>query len=226
MEDNLKDQESKKMTSEEKLSEQEVTSEENTDQKGSGENKNASENDTSAKGSEEEANAFAEGELPTQEEAMKALAELQLKLRETQRELEEQKSLAMRLQADFINFRKRKEKEMSDTVRFANEDLLKELLPILDNFDRALEAIDKTDNLAAVKEGIGLVSNNMRRQLGKIGLEPIESKGKEFDVNLHDAITSVPVEEEEKKGIVIDEIEKGYRLKDKVIRFSKVVVGE
>lgn len=184
------------------------------------------EQDPSVEEEGKEKTAFSEETLPDLEAAMKALAELRLELREAKKEAEEQKAIAMRLQADFINFRKRKEKEMSDTVRFANEDLVKELLPVLDNFDRTLDAIEKTDNLAAVKEGIALVSNSMRRQLNKIGLEPIESRGQEFDVNLHDAITSMPVEEEEKKGLVIDEVEKGYKLKEKVIRFSKVVIGE
>lgn len=184
------------------------------------------ETETSAKAEKQKAEESSEESLPNMEAAMKAIAELRLELRKAQKEAGEHKSQALRLQADFINFRKRKEKEMGDTVRFANEDLVKELLPVLDNFDRTLDAIDKTDNLAAVKEGITLVSNSMRRQLNKIGLEPIDSKGKKFDVNVHDAITSIPVEEEKKKGVVIDEVEKGYKLKDKVIRFSKVVVGE
>ena len=158
--------------------------------------------------------------------AMEIIANLQLAIREKDRKLSEEQDINMRLQADFVNFRKRKEKETRDTVRFANEDLLVTLLPILDNFDRTLSAIEKTDNLTAVKDGINLVSNSMIKQLKKIGLEPIESKGKAFDLNLHEAITSIPVEEEEKKGTVIDVVEKGYKLKDKVIRFSKVVIGE
>ncbi|MCI4671124.1 MAG: nucleotide exchange factor GrpE [Bacteroidia bacterium] len=182
--------------------------------------------DSSSKNKKGKEKDISSEDIPNLDAAMKAIAELKLELRETKKEMDEHKSTALRLQADFINFRKRKDKEMGDTVRFANEDLIKELLPVLDNFDRTLDAIEKTDNLAAIKEGITLVSNSMRRQLTKIGLEPIESKGKSFDVNLHDAITSIPVEEEEKKGVVVDEIEKGYKLKDKVIRFSKVVVGE
>jgi len=111
-------------------------------------------------------------------------------------------------------------------VRFANEDLIKNLLPILDNFDRTLDAIEKSDNLAAIKEGISLVDSSMKYQLQKIGLEPIACKGKPFDPALHDAISSLEVEEEEKKGTILDEVERGYVLKDKVIRFSKVIVAE
>jgi molecular chaperone GrpE len=132
----------------------------------------------------------------------------------------------LRLQAEFQNFRKRKERELGEAIRFANADLLLKLLPILDNFERTLDAIDKTDNLAAIKEGISLVDQSMKKQFEKVGLKPIESVGKVFNVELHEAITAVSVDDEGKKGKVIDEVEKGYMLKDKVLRFSKVVVGE
>ncbi len=148
------------------------------------------------------------------------------KLSEALKALTESQEQVMRLSADFDNFRKRKEREMADAIRYANEDVLKQLLPILDNFGRTLGVIEKTDNLAAIKEGITLVDNNMRKQLQKVGLEPIEAIGQPFDLNLHEAISSIPVEEEAKKGLVIDEAEKGYRLRDRVIRFSKVIVGE
>jgi molecular chaperone GrpE len=160
------------------------------------------------------------------DEAMETVAHLQLQLRDTRNQLQQSSEQLLRLQAEFQNFRKRKEKETAQQLRFANEDLLKTLLPILDNFDRTLEAIEKTDNLTAIKEGIQLVDASMKRQLKKTGLEPIESKGKPFDPAFHEAITTVPVDDEAMKGQVIDEIEKGYQLKDRVIRFSKVIVGE
>lgn len=160
------------------------------------------------------------------DDAIQVIADLQAKLRDARVERDDHKDKALRLQADFVNFRKRKEKELADRVRFANQDLLRTLLPVLDNFDRTLDAIEKTDNLTAVKEGIGMVDNSMKKTLSKIGLEPIESTGKEFDSELHEAITSIPVEDEKQKGKVMDTIEKGYKLKDRVIRFAKVVVGE
>lgn len=215
--------------SKEKLNDQELENmDENISNEGEpNQNPESVEKDLKNENVGEDQDGDANEEMPLDiDAAIKAIGELKLELRQAKREVEEHKSQAVRLQAEFINFRKRKEKEMANTIRFANEELVKELLPVLDNFDRTLDAIDKTDNLAAVKEGITLVSNSMRRQLTKIGLEPIDSKGKDFDVNVHDAITTVPVEEEEQKGIVIDEVEKGYKLKDKVIRFSKVVVGE
>ncbi|MEZ4777534.1 MAG: nucleotide exchange factor GrpE [Bacteroidia bacterium] len=162
----------------------------------------------------------------TIDDAIKVIAELQMKLRSAHKEAEDQKDKVLRLQADFDNFRKRKAKEQTDTVRFANQELLLNLLPVLDNFSRTLDAIEKTDNLTAIKEGIGLVDNSMRLQLSKIGLEPIECVGKPFDSEIHEAISSFEVEDESRKGLIIDEVEKGYRYRDKVIRFSKVIVGE
>jgi molecular chaperone GrpE len=179
------------------------------------------ENDTKSTENQDIPDSFA-----SLEDAMKVIAHLQLKLRNANNAVEEGNHKVLRLQADFDNFRKRKAKEMSDNIRFANRDLLVNILPVLDNFDRTLDAIEKTDNLAAIKEGISMVDSSMKRQLTKIGLEPIDAKGKEFDVDLHEAISTVPVDDEEQKGKVIDEIEKGYRFKDRVIRFSKVIVGE
>ncbi len=151
---------------------------------------------------------------------------LKAELAKTQAALKEATDQNLRLNADFINFRKRKEKEMGEVVRFANQELVKQLLPILDNFDRTLQAIEKTDNLAAIKEGIEGVNRNMQRTLEKIGLTPIEAMGTPFNSEIHEAVTSIPVEDEEQKEKVVDEIEKGYKLKDKVVRFSKVIVGE
>ncbi|MDP5169189.1 MAG: nucleotide exchange factor GrpE [Bacteroidia bacterium] len=160
------------------------------------------------------------------DDAIRIIAELQVKMRDTFASFLQQKDLNLRLQADFENFRKRKTKEANDAMRFANQDLIVQLLPVLDNFDRTLDAIEKTDNLAAIKDGIAVVDKSMKHTLQKIGLEPIQSKQKAFDPEVHEAITTVPVAEESQKGIVIDEIEKGYKLKDRVIRVAKVVIGE
>jgi molecular chaperone GrpE len=168
----------------------------------------------------------AESQPESLEAALEQIRALHARLQQQQQETEELKDQVMRLNADFANFRRRKERESADAIRFANQELVLHLLPVLDNFDRTLDAIAKTDNLAAVKEGITLVGHGLNRQLQKIGLEPIESMGKAFDAELHEAISAVPVEEAERKGIVIDVAEKGYRLKDRVIRVCKVIVGE
>ncbi len=160
------------------------------------------------------------------EDALKMIAGLHLTLRDTETELNKQQDLRLRLQADFDNFRKRKNKEMSDSIRFANQELLLQLIPVLDNFDRTLDAIEKTDNLSAIKDGIAVVDKSMKKTFKKIGMEPINSIGKELNPEFHEVITTVPVDEKKKKGVVIDEIEKGYKLKDRVIRVAKVVIGE
>lgn len=151
---------------------------------------------------------------------------LKEELEKTRKEAKGNEEQYLRLQAEFSNFRKRKEKEFSDYVKYANEDLVKQLLPVLDNFERTIDAIDKSDNLTAIKEGINLVNQAFRKQLEKIGLRLIDTKDQRFDVSIHEAITAVTVEEEEKKGSVIDVVEQGYKLNDKVIRFAKVIVGE
>lgn len=160
------------------------------------------------------------------DDALKMIAELHLQLRESTQGLAKAQDMRLRLQADFDNFRKRKTKELSDAIRFANQDLLLQLIPVLDNFDRTLDAIEKTDNLSAVKDGISVVDKSMKKTLKKIGLEPINSIGKELDPELHEVITTVPVDEDKKRGTVIDEVEKGYKLKDRVIRVAKVILGE
>lgn len=140
--------------------------------------------------------------------------------------LEEAEDQNMRLKADFSNFRKRKEKEMADTVVYANASLLKELLPVLDDFERTLTAMEKSDNLAAIKSGIEGVNRNLNRILKKIGMEPIGTeKGDEFDSNVHEAITTVDMGEEF-SGKVFDIMERGYRLRERVLRYARVVVGE
>ncbi|MFK7922921.1 MAG: nucleotide exchange factor GrpE [Bacteroidia bacterium] len=160
------------------------------------------------------------------DDAMKVIASLQQQLKDAQSTLIAKEDQVLRLNADFVNFRNRQKKELGETVRFANQDLLVKLLPVLDDFDRTLKAIEKTDNLSAIKDGISLVNNSMRKRFAKVGLEPIESIGKEFSTELHEAITTIPAPDEAQVGKVVDEVEKGYKLKDKVIRFSKVVVGE
>ena len=154
------------------------------------------------------------------------LSDLELMVIQKETEKAELNDTYLRLAAEFDNFRKRTQKEKALLIEYASESVITALLPVLDDFERTLTAMETTDNLSSLKDGIRLVNENMWRALKKEGLEPIESKGKPFDSEYHDAITSVPVKEEDQKGQVIDEAEKGYRLKDRVIRYSKVIVGE
>jgi molecular chaperone GrpE len=131
----------------------------------------------------------------------------------------------LRLYSEFDNFRKRTLKEKIDLSRTASEDVIKELLPVLDDFDRAMSAMQATDQLEPVKEGIQLIHAKMKAVFASKGLQEIKSMGEEFNTDFHEAITSIPAPTEELKNKVVDEVQKGYMLHDKVIRFSKVVTG-
>ena len=131
----------------------------------------------------------------------------------------------LRLYSEFDNFRKRTMKEKIDLRQTASEDVIKELLPVLDDFDRAMSAMQGTDQIEAVKEGIQLIHAKMKAVFASKGLQEIKSVGENFDTDYHEAITSIPAPSEELKNKVVDEIQKGYKLHDKVIRFSKVVTG-
>ncbi|MCF0210607.1 MAG: nucleotide exchange factor GrpE, partial [Bacteroidales bacterium] len=132
------------------------------------------------------------------------------------------------LYADFENFRKHSNKQRLDLIENAGEDLIKSLLPILDDFDRALQNMAKSEDemVKQMLEGMNLIYKKFYGILEKKGLKPIDAKGKAFDENLHEAVTMFPAPTEEDKGKVIDEVEKGYFLNNKVLRFSKVVVAQ
>ena len=131
----------------------------------------------------------------------------------------------LRLYSEFDNFRKRSLKEKIDLSRTASEGVIIELLPVLDDFDRAISAKATTDNLESVKEGIQLIHAKMKAVFASKGLKEIKSIGENFDTDFHEAITSIPAPSEELKNKVVDEVQKGYLLHDKVIRFSKVITG-
>jgi molecular chaperone GrpE len=140
-------------------------------------------------------------------------------------ELAELKDKYLRLYADFENFRRRTAREKLDLINNANEGLLQALIPVVDDFERAMQSIETTDDIAAVKEGISLIYNKLFKTLENKGLKPMSSKGETFNADLHESVTQFPAPSDDLKGKVIDEIEKGYYLNDKVIRFAKVIVG-
>lgn len=131
----------------------------------------------------------------------------------------------LRLYSDFDNYRKRTSKEKLDMIKFASEDTIKDLLPIIDDYERAMEDIDNQDISDTTKEGLRLIYSKLMNTLTQKGVKPINAKGELFDENIHEAITQIPAQCDEDKGRVIDEITKGYFMFDKVIRFSKVVVA-
>lgn len=138
-------------------------------------------------------------------------------------ELEEQKDKYLRLFAEFDNFRRRTAKERLELVQTAGKDVITALLTVLDDSDRAEKQMQQTDNVEQIREGVQLVFQKLRNILSARGLKEMNSKGEDFDVEKHEAITEIPVPGSE--GKVVDEIEKGYYLNDKIIRFAKVVVG-
>lgn len=132
----------------------------------------------------------------------------------------------MRLYSEFENFRRRTSKEKIELIQTAGADLIKELLPVLDDMERAMESNAKSEDIEAIKEGFQLVHNKFNKILVSKGLQVKEDKGEVFDADVHEAIAKIPAPEENLKGKVVDVVEKGYALNDKVLRYSKVVVGE
>jgi molecular chaperone GrpE len=130
----------------------------------------------------------------------------------------------LRLYSDFENYKKRYQKERIDLIKTAGSDIITSLLPVLDDFERAVNSMEKNTDLNALKEGVLLIQNKLKTILLQRGLTAIDSLNKEFDTDLHEAVTSIPVDDS-KKGLVVDELEKGYLLNEKVLRHAKVVVG-
>lgn len=165
-------------------------------------------------------------------EAEKKSAEIEKKLNETEKHLaEESDKLAkekndyVRLLADFDNYRRRTAQERLDLVSSASEDTIKGLLPILDDFERAIKALEESEDSPVAKEGTQLIYGKLLGYLKSKGLTAIEAAGAKFDTDEHEAVSQFPVQEEDKKGLVFDVIQTGYKLNGKVIRFAKVVVG-
>ena len=145
---------------------------------------------------------------------------------ELKQQVGELKDKYLRVYAEFENFRKRSVREKLDMMKTAAQDTMSVLLPVLDDFDRAKKASDSPDSEEKLTEGLELLYLKIYTVLKNKGLEPMESTGETFDVELHEAITDIPAPTEEMKGKIIDTVEKGYKLKDKIIRHAKVVVGK
>lgn len=132
----------------------------------------------------------------------------------------------LRLFAEFDNYRKRTNKEKIDIISTASASVLKDMIPVMDDFERAIANNETADDIVSVKEGFQLIFNKFRNTLESKGLKPMIAKGQVFDSELHEAIANVPAPSNKEKGKVIEDVEKGYYLNDKVIRYAKVVVGQ
>ncbi len=199
------DEEQKDVTVEEQANAQDVEQKEETPE-------SPVDDDTSEKKAEEDSAKPKEEELSEEEKLKKQLAEVNDKY--------------LRLSAEFDNYRKRTLKERMELIKNAGESILVSLLPVVDNFERAMKSIEDAKEVDAIKEGIELIYNNFITFLNQRGVKEIGSKDTEFDLDKHEAVTKIPAPDKKSKGKVIDVIEKGYYLNEKVIRYSKVVIGE
>lgn len=159
-----------------------------------------------------------------QNESQTKFDELELKNSELEAKYADINDKYIRLFSEFDNYRKRAAKERAELFKTASEDIIKKMLPILDDFERALQTMEKSDNKADF-EGVTLIYNKLKTMLNQNGLEEIHAMDAEFDTDEHEALTSTPAPDESKKGKVLDVIQKGYKLNGKVIRYARVVVG-
>jgi molecular chaperone GrpE len=144
---------------------------------------------------------------------------------ELEKKIAEEKDKYLRLYSEFDNYRKRSVREKGELIKTAGEDFFKAILPVIDDFERALKAADKTGDINTIAEGVQLIYSKLKSTLKQKGLEEMEASGKTFDADVMEAITSIPAPNDDLKGKVVDEIEKGYSLNGKVIRYAKVVIG-
>jgi molecular chaperone GrpE len=174
-----------------------------------------------------------EPELQDKERLQEELKAFEQKSTELQEELKafEEKSQVLhdkylRLSAEFDNYRKRTLKEKTELIKTASEDLIIRLIPFVDDIERGLNAVNASQDIVALKEGMKLIYGRFKDFLSQNGVKEIEAFEQDFNADIHEAVTKIPAAEENKKGKVVDVIEKGYMLHDKVIRYPKVVVGE
>ena len=143
-----------------------------------------------------------------------------------QNKLAEMQDKYLRLAAEYDNYRKRTLREKAELIQTAGESLLKDILPVIDDFDRGLEAASNAEDMDAVRKGMELIYNKLKDFLTNNGVKEIDAINEPFDTDWHEAITNIPAPSEDMKGLIIDVIQKGYMLHNKVIRYPKVVVGE
>ena len=152
--------------------------------------------------------------------------ELNEEVESLKKELSESQDKYLRLAAEFDNYRKRTLREKAELIHTAGESLLKEILPVVDDFDRGLEISSKAEDMESVKTGMELIYSKLKEFLANHGIKDIQAMDELFDSDLHEAVAQIPVSSEDKKGKIVDVIQKGYMLNDKVIRYPKVVVGD
>jgi molecular chaperone GrpE len=207
------------MAANEEKTHQEEEKQEHKDQEAAEQEGAQPEGEESTESNEE--NAESEGE--EQSDADKRIKELE-------KQLEDLNEKHLRLFSEFDNYKKRTKKEKSELIKSAGEDVIGELLPVLDDFERAIssnrEIEAEGEQIEQLKNGFELIYNKMKKILEEKGLQEMEAEGEEFNTDRHEAMTKMPVEDEEQKNKVVEVVQKGYYLNDKVLRYAKVVVGQ
>ena len=166
-----------------------------------------------------------EENVEQQEQVKEEEIDPQKKIAELEEQIEHEKKEYLFLMADFENFRRRTQKEKADLIKNGTEGAMRDLLPVVDDLERALDAINKGGDLDSLKEGVDLIYNKFVKYLESQHVQAIESTGKDFDTDVHEAVTMFPAPDPSLKGKVIDTTIKGYMINDKVLRHAKVVVG-
>ena len=174
-------------------------------------------------------NASAENQNAETEQKEEEQNEADAELDETERlrqKMAEMSDSYLRLRAEFDNYKKRTIKEKADLIKSAGEGVFLNIIPLVDDFERGLQAAEKATEIDSMKEGMSLIYGKFVKFLEQNGVKEIDTKDKKFDTDYHEAITAIPAASEEQKGMVVDCVQKGYTLYDKVIRFAKVVVAQ
>ncbi|MCW3072574.1 MAG: nucleotide exchange factor GrpE [Bacteroidetes bacterium] len=148
-----------------------------------------------------------------------------VQLSEMKAKVDELNDKYLRLYSEFDNFRKRTAKEKQELIQAGGEDVFKSILPVIDDFERAIRSNSETSDVKAVNDGVSLIYTKLKSTLNQKGLEEMKALGEPFNADVHEAITSIPAPSDDMKGKVVDELEKGYMLNGKIIRFAKVVIG-
>lgn len=167
-----------------------------------------------------------EAEAETLEVEAVEESDLQKEIEDLKAQVEKEKKEYMFLMAEFDNFRKRTLREKSELIKNAGESVFKGLLPIVDDFERALKASETTEETAPIREGMELIYKKLIKYMEQNGVKEMDPEDNEFDADRHEAISAVPVPDEAQKGKILDTVEKGYTINDKVLRHAKVVVGQ
>ena len=197
--------------------------------------KNGKAQDTENKELEQEVNIenapqAEEGAEQTQEnlpeEEVDETAKLTAEIDDLKAQIDKQKDDYLRLMAEFDNYRRRTLREKADLARYGGESCMKAILPVIDDVERAMQAVDSSNDVEALKEGVNLIYNKFRTYLEQNGVKEMETIGVDFDADKHEAIAQIPAATPEQKGKIIDCTQKGYTLNDVVIRFPKVVVAQ